>query len=100
MKKILENLSSPMTRLPLPNTGLNARQGRIMRTSPRISSPGRLPPSCVLRMANDLRLLTEEIWATDKRPVGNVLQALSHLALINSAIAIDSKGRPPRMECR
>ncbi|MEO1969142.1 MAG: hypothetical protein ABGW87_10570 [Sphingomonadaceae bacterium] len=51
-------------------------------------------------MANDLRLLTEEIWATDKRPVGNVLQALSHLALINSAIAIDSKGRPPRMECR
>ncbi|MEO1969610.1 MAG: glycoside hydrolase family 15 protein [Sphingomonadaceae bacterium] len=49
-------------------------------------------------MANDLGLLTEEIWVRDKRPVGNVPQALSHLALINSAITINSKGRPPRMD--
>ena len=47
--------------------------------------------------ANDLGLLTEEIWVDDKRPIGNIPQALSHLALINSALAIDAGGTPPRI---
>ena len=49
-------------------------------------------------LANDLGLLTEEVWVDDKRPIGNIPQALSHVALINSAIAIDADGRPPRID--
>ncbi|MXP27762.1 glycoside hydrolase family 15 protein [Porphyrobacter algicida] len=48
--------------------------------------------------ANDLGLLTEEIWVEDKRAIGNIPQALSHLALVNSALAIDAGGTPPRID--
>jgi GH15 family glucan-1,4-alpha-glucosidase len=46
--------------------------------------------------ANDLGLLSEEVWCEDGRAMGNFPQALSHVALINTALVLAS-GRPPRL---
>ena len=43
-------------------------------------------------MRNDVGLLSEEYDARTKRLVGNFPQALSHLALVNSALVL-SDGR-------
>jgi GH15 family glucan-1,4-alpha-glucosidase len=50
----------------------------------------------VTAAANDLGLLSEEWWAADGRAMGNFPQALSHVALVNTALALDAGGRPPR----
>jgi GH15 family glucan-1,4-alpha-glucosidase len=41
-------------------------------------------------LANDLGIMSEEISVKDHRALGNVPQALSHLALINAALQIDA----------
>jgi GH15 family glucan-1,4-alpha-glucosidase len=46
--------------------------------------------------ANDLGLLSEEVWCEDGRAMGNFPQALSHVALVNTALVLAS-GRPPRL---
>lgn len=63
---------------------------------------GRTDDACklferVLGTANDLGLLSEECWIEDGRAVGNFPQALSHVAVVNTALAISSGGRPPRL---
>ena len=50
----------------------------------------------VLAAANDLGLLSEESWP-DGRAMGNFPQALSHVALINTALSLAAGGRPPRL---
>ena len=50
----------------------------------------------VLAAANDLGLLSEESWP-DGRATGNFPQALSHVALINTALSLAAGGRPPRL---
>ncbi len=42
----------------------------------------------VLAVANDLRLLTEEYDVPGKRQAGNFPQALTHLAVVNSALRL------------
>jgi len=51
----------------------------------------------VVAATNDLGLLSEEWWAKDGRAMGNFPQALSHVAVINTALAIARGGRPPRL---
>jgi GH15 family glucan-1,4-alpha-glucosidase len=51
----------------------------------------------VLGTANDLGLLSEESWIEDGRAVGNFPQALSHVAVVNTALSISCGGRPPRL---
>lgn len=50
----------------------------------------------VVAAANDLGLLSEEWWAKGQRAMGNFPQALSHVGLINTALALEAGGRPPR----
>ncbi|GGO95123.1 glycoside hydrolase family 15 protein [Stakelama pacifica] len=50
-----------------------------------------------LNSANDLGLLSEECWMEDGRQIGNIPQALSHVALVNTALSISADGRPPRL---
>ncbi len=47
--------------------------------------------------ANDLGILSEEFWVKDGRQLGNFPQALSHVALVNTAMTIASGGKPPRL---
>ncbi len=47
--------------------------------------------------ANDLGLLSEEVWPQDGRALGNIPQALSHVALVNTALTLANGGRPPRL---
>ncbi|MGN6373932.1 MAG: glycoside hydrolase family 15 protein [Sphingomonas sp.] len=51
----------------------------------------------VLASANDLGLLSEEHWPEDGRQMGNFPQALSHVALVNTALSLARGGRPPRL---
>ena len=44
--------------------------------------------SRVIALANDVGLLSEEYHVPDERLVGNIPQALSHLAVINSALGL------------
>ncbi len=46
--------------------------------------------------ANDLGLLSEEYDVENRRAMGNFPQALSHIALVNTALTLDS-GKPPRL---
>jgi Glycosyl hydrolases family 15 len=47
--------------------------------------------------ANDLGILSEEFWVKDGQRLGNFPQALSHVALANTAMTIASGGKPPRL---
>jgi GH15 family glucan-1,4-alpha-glucosidase len=47
----------------------------------------------VLSLANDVGLLAEEYDTGAKRLVGNFPQALSHIALVNAAIGLNTE--PP-----
>ncbi|HEX7657216.1 MAG TPA: glycoside hydrolase family 15 protein, partial [Sphingomonas sp.] len=51
----------------------------------------------ILGAANDLGLLSEEWWPEDGRAMGNIPQALSHVALVNTALSIAAGGKPPRL---
>ena len=51
----------------------------------------------ILAAANDLGLLSEECWPEDGRAMGNIPQALSHVALVNTALSLSAGGRPPRL---
>ncbi|KHK90898.1 glycoside hydrolase family 15 protein [Novosphingobium malaysiense] len=52
----------------------------------------------LLGAANDLGLLSEEWWPEDRRSMGNFPQALSHVALVNTALALSANGKPPRLD--
>jgi GH15 family glucan-1,4-alpha-glucosidase len=40
----------------------------------------------LLGLSNDVRLLSEEYDNSNHRPLGNIPQTLTHIALINSAL--------------
>jgi GH15 family glucan-1,4-alpha-glucosidase len=48
----------------------------------------------LLSLANDVGLLAEEYDPVARRQLGNFPQAFSHLALINSALNLDSHAGP------
>ena len=48
----------------------------------------------LLALANDVGLLAEEYDPVGKRQLGNFPQAFSHLALINSALNLDTHEGP------
>jgi len=48
----------------------------------------------LLALANDVGLLAEEYDPVGRRQLGNFPQAFSHLALINSALNLDTHGGP------
>ncbi len=50
-----------------------------------------------LDTANDLGLLSEECWPEDGRQLGNIPQALSHVAVVNTALSLSADGHPPRL---
>jgi GH15 family glucan-1,4-alpha-glucosidase len=52
----------------------------------------------LLALRNDVGLLSEEYDVDNKRLVGNFPQALSHLALVNSALLLDGGWRAARRE--
>ena len=49
----------------------------------------------LLATPNDVGLLSEIVDPTDNSFLGNLPQALSHLALINAAITVSDRGRTP-----
>jgi GH15 family glucan-1,4-alpha-glucosidase len=49
----------------------------------------------LLEIPNDLGLMPEEYDPAEKRFVGNVPQAFSHLALVGAAVALQNTDRPP-----
>ncbi|WFU11693.1 glycoside hydrolase family 15 protein (plasmid) [Rhizobium sp. CB3090] len=51
----------------------------------------------MLAASNDLGLLSEQYRPDEKSAAGNFPQALSHVALINTALTINSGGSPPRL---
>ena len=51
----------------------------------------------ILAAANDLGLLSEQRWPQDGRAMGNFPQALSHVAIVNTALALSAGGEPPRL---
>jgi GH15 family glucan-1,4-alpha-glucosidase len=52
----------------------------------------------ILGAANDLGLMSEECWPEDGRAMGNIPQALSHVALVNTALTLAAGGKPPRLD--
>ncbi len=50
----------------------------------------------LLAAENDLGLLSEEYSVEERRALGNFPQALSHIALVNTAMTLSS-GKPPRL---
>jgi GH15 family glucan-1,4-alpha-glucosidase len=52
----------------------------------------------LLRLRNDVGLLSEEYDPIEKRMLGNFPQALSHIALVHAAFAISGAWRPLRAE--
>ncbi len=48
----------------------------------------------LLGLCNDVGLLAEEYDPAGRRQLGNFPQAFSHLALINTALNLDSRGAP------
>jgi len=48
----------------------------------------------VVAVANDLGLLAEEFYTADKRQIGNFPQALTHIALINTAHNLSEAMKP------
>ena len=48
----------------------------------------------LLTLANDVGLLAEEYDPAGKRQLGNFPQAFSHLALINTALNLDTHAGP------
>jgi len=50
--------------------------------------------------ANDLGLLSEEVSLKDGRALGNIPQALSHLALVNTALGLAHENGPLRPQSR
>jgi GH15 family glucan-1,4-alpha-glucosidase len=48
----------------------------------------------VVAVANDLGLLAEEFYTADKRQIGNFPQALTHIALINTAHNLSDAMKP------
>ena len=56
----------------------------------------------LLALANDVGLLAEEYDPVGHRQLGNFPQAFSHLALINSALNLDTYAGPAtqRSQCR
>jgi GH15 family glucan-1,4-alpha-glucosidase len=53
----------------------------------------------LLALANDVGLLAEEYDPIGRRQLGNFPQAFSHLALINTALNIDSYAGPAAQRC-
>jgi GH15 family glucan-1,4-alpha-glucosidase len=52
----------------------------------------------LLRLRNDVGLLSEEYDSVGKRLVGNFPQALSHIALVHAAFALSGGWQPPHAE--
>jgi GH15 family glucan-1,4-alpha-glucosidase len=52
----------------------------------------------LLGAANDLGLFSEEIRPRDGSAWDNFPQALSHVAMINSALTLSAEGAPPRLD--
>jgi GH15 family glucan-1,4-alpha-glucosidase len=48
----------------------------------------------LLKLRNDVGLLSEEYDPDQKRMVGNFPQALSHIALVHAAFAISGRWKP------
>jgi GH15 family glucan-1,4-alpha-glucosidase len=51
----------------------------------------------LLALRNDVGLLAEQYDPRARRQLGNVPQALSHIALVNSACNLSQAGRPARL---
>ncbi|MGA2046100.1 MAG: glycoside hydrolase family 15 protein [Terracidiphilus sp.] len=54
----------------------------------------------LLKLRNDLGLLSEEYDVQRRRLVGNFPQAFSHIALVNAAFDLENKPGPPRRASR
>jgi len=52
----------------------------------------------LLRLRNDVGLLSEEYDPVGKRMLGNFPQALSHIALVHAAFAVTGAWSPERSE--
>jgi GH15 family glucan-1,4-alpha-glucosidase len=50
----------------------------------------------LLKLTNDLGLLSEQYDPERRRMVGNFPQAFSHIALVNAAIDLESSQRAPK----
>ncbi len=51
----------------------------------------------LLALRNDVGLLAEQYDPRGRRQLGNFPQALSHIALVNSACNLSQAGRPARL---
>jgi GH15 family glucan-1,4-alpha-glucosidase len=103
MNATIDAISSELGRGPLVYrySGMQNEEGTFVASAFWIVSAlacvGRIPEArqqldAMLALANDVGLFSEEMDETTHEFLGNLPQALSHLAMINAALTIDELG--------